>query len=76
MKIAKIFILALAFFSFAQAARGDIVYLKNGAQYQGEVLRETPDQVMIRLKIGTVINHVLDVTFNQLDRKNINRQRG
>ncbi|MCK5306375.1 MAG: hypothetical protein KAJ66_04510 [Candidatus Omnitrophica bacterium] len=54
MKIAKIFILALAFFSFAQAARGDIVYLKNGAQYQGEVLRETPDQVMIRLKIGVL----------------------
>ena len=54
MKVIKIFILLFIVSLLSQPVYSDIIYLKNGAQYEGKITKETPKEVTIELKIGAL----------------------
>lgn len=50
-------ILALALAAAAPAARADVVYLEGGGKIRGEIIEETPTQVIVRTPVGST--HVI-----------------
>lgn len=52
MKVIKFFILLFIISLLSQPVYSDVIHLKNGAIYEGDIIKETPDKITIKLKMG------------------------